>query len=421
MGMTTVPDSPLKLTPPAGPQGSPAKARMSVAPVPFGHVPTFAVERKTFTAGILSNLRDFLFERPIKIQGVQGRARAPFTTASHGSGVAENFKELFRPAPRVSQGPSGSRLEINWNAGFGSFGHRVKELFFPTKLAPLQVTSKPVKVKSIWSKDQNFGWTQVISLASHALLIAVLLVPIIQNVAPPTTEAKTKVDVTQIDLSPYVSKLPAGKDKAGGGGGGGDRSQLPPTKGKAPRFDWTQYTPPSATIKNPDPKLPMDPTLLGPPDLKVPNPNLSNYGDPLAKIVNYSGGPGGGGGIGTGCCGGIGSGEGGGLGPGSGGGTGGGVFRAGVNGVGIPICVYCPDPQYSEEARKAKYQGTVVLQVIVTADGRATNISVVKGPGLGLEEKAIEAVRGWRFKPAVGPSGKSVPVIVPIEVTFRLF
>jgi TonB family protein len=92
-----------------------------------------------------------------------------------------------------------------------------------------------------------------------------------------------------------------------------------------------------------------------------------------------------------------------------------------VNGVGVPICLYCPIPQYSDEARKAKYQGTVILQVTITTDGRATNISVVKGPGLGLEEKAIEAVRGWKFKPAVGPNGKVVPTIVPIEVTFRLY
>ncbi len=414
--MRTVPDNTLHLTPPTGSKGSPANGRTSPAPHRFGRVPTFTVQQRTFTAGFFSNLRDFLFERPVKVQGRRG---VPFTTASFGSGIGENLREWFRPAPRVPQVASGSRLEVNWNAGFGSFGQRIKELFFPTKLPPLRVTSRPVKVRDIWSKDQNFGWTQAISLASHALLIAVLLVPIIQHVSPPTTEAKTKVDI--IDISPYVAKLPAGKDKAGGGGGGGDRSPLPPTKGRAPRFDWTQYTPPSATIKNPNPKLAMDPTLLGPPDLKVPNPNLSNYGDPLAKIVNYSGGPGGGGGIGTGVGGGIGSGEGGGLGPGSGGGTGGGAFRAGVNGVGLPICEYCPIPLYSDEARKAKYQGTVVLQVVVTLDGRATNISVVKGPGLGLEEKAVDAVRGWRFKPATGPNGKPVPVLVTIEVTFRLF
>jgi TonB family protein len=82
--------------------------------------------------------------------------------------------------------------------------------------------------------------------------------------------------------------------------------------------------------------------------------------------------------------------------------------------------VYCPTPTYSEEARKAKYQGVVVLQITVTADGRAIDIQVVRGPGLGLEEKAIEAVRGWRFKPASGPGGKPVPTVTQIEVTFRL-
>ena len=117
---------------------------------------------------------------------------------------------------------------------------------------------------------------------------------------PGSTEAKNKVDMTPLDISPYISKLPAGTKKAGGGGGGGDRSITPPTKGRAPKFAYTQFTPPEATLKNPAPKLPMDPTLLGPPDLKVANPPLTNMGDPLAAVVNNSGGPGGGGGIGTG-------------------------------------------------------------------------------------------------------------------------
>jgi hypothetical protein len=85
----------------------------------------------------------------------------------------------------------------------------------------------------------------------------------------------------------------------------------------------TQIAPPMATPRNLDPKLPAEPTLLGPPDLKIPSPNDANFGDPLAKMMTGSGGPGGGGGIGTGEGGGIGSGTGGGLGPGSGGGTGG--------------------------------------------------------------------------------------------------
>jgi TonB family protein len=184
-------------------------------------------------------------------------------------------------------------------------------------------------------------------------------------------------------------------------------------RGKLPKFQWTQFTPPQVKIQNPNPKLPMDPSLLGPPDLRVSNINAPTFGDPLANGVSESLGHG----NGTG----IGSGSGGGLGPGEGGGTGGGAFRAGINGVGMPTCIYCPDPQYSDEARKAKYQGVVVLMVIITLDGRATDIHVAKSPGLGLDQKAIEAVRQWKFRPAIGPGGKAVPTQVPIEVTFRLF
>ena len=310
---------------------------------------------------------------------------------------------------------------MQWGANFGGFSYRLKEFFAPTKLPPLRVTSRPVKVRDIWTKDENFGWTQALSVLLHGGLIALLVVPIFTNIIPQITQANTKPSVEVIDISPYISKLPAGANKAGGGGGGGDRSPLPATKGRAPKFSWTQFTPPTATIKNPNPKLAMDPSLLGPPDLKVINPALTNMGDPLASVVNLSNGPGGGGGLGTGEGGGIGSGSGGGLGPGSGGGTGGGPFRAGINGVGMPVCIYCPDPQYSDEARKAKYQGTVVLQLIISADGRATNIRVVKGVGLGLDEKAIEAVRVARFKPAIGPSGKPVPVYITYEVSFHLY
>ncbi len=96
------------------------------------------------------------------------------------------------------------------------------------------------------------------------------------------------------------------------------------------------------------------------------------------------------------------------------------IARAGVGGVTIPACVHCPIPDYSDEARAAKYQGTVVLQAVITAEGKAENISIIKNPGMGLEQMAIEAVKGWRFRPAVGPNGRPVATIVPIEVTFRL-
>ena len=95
------------------------------------------------------------------------------------------------------------------------------------------------------------------------------------------------------------------------------------------------------------------------------------------------------------------------------------VPRAGRDGVGMPKCKYCPDPEYSEEAKKKNYEGVVVLFVVITPEGRAANIRVTKSPGLGLDEKAIEAVRKWKFKPAT-KDGKPIATQVPIEVTFRL-
>jgi TonB family protein len=107
------------------------------------------------------------------------------------------------------------------------------------------------------------------------------------------------------------------------------------------------------------------------------------------------------------------------LGPGEGGGTGGGIYSVG-GGVSAPIPIYKPEPAYSEEARKAKYQGTVVLWIVVDTQGNVTDPRVVRPLGLGLDEKALETVRTWKFKPALR-NGSPVPVRVIVEVSFRLF
>jgi TonB family protein len=334
--------------------------------------------------------------------------------------MRENLK-FFLSAPAAPKHVTNKRLEVDWGGNFGGFGSRIKDFFNPPKQAPLPPGIHPVKVKDIWSKDENFGWTQAIAFAVHAGVVALLITPFIIGLTTPTKAVNKQVDVTPLDISPYIAKLPAGADKAGGGGGGGDRSTIPATKGKAPKFSMTQFTPPTAVIKNPNPKLAMDPTLLGPPDLKVANPNLSNFGDPMAAAVNMSNGTGGGGGIGSGEAGGIGSGSGGGLGPGEGGGTGGGAFHAGVNGVGMPSCFYMPNPPYSEEARKAKYSGIVLVEAIVNLDGHLSNLKLIKSPGLGLDENTLTTLKTWRCKAATGASGKPVPTIVTFEVNFRLY
>jgi periplasmic protein TonB len=386
-------------------------------PVPQSALPEFTTPAHLMPDDFWSNLKQFLFEPPVK---VIERADVPFHKNTFGSGMAENLKYFFS-APAAARRPINKGLEVDWGGNFGSFRERLKEFFNPSKPAPLPPGIKPVKVKEIWSKDENFGWTQLIAFAVHAGIVALLVVPFIIWTAP--TKAVNKVvDTTALDISPYIGKLPAGNNKAGGGGGGGDRSHdAPPTKGRAPKFAMTQFTPPTAVIKNPAPKLPADPSLLGPPDLKIANPNMTNFGDPLAAAVTMSNGSGGGGGIGTGEGGGIGSGSGGGLGPGEGGGTGGGVFRAGVNGVGQATCYYMPNPPYSEEARKAKYSGVVNVDAIIETDGHLSNFHVLRSPGLGLDDTTLTTMKTWRCKPVIGPGGKPVRAQVGFEVNFRLY
>ena len=378
--------------------------------VPSSAVPKFVKPDILIPDNFWSNLKQFLIERPIK---VRERSDAPFTKTSFGMGLGDNLKDFFSSGP-LPKGPVNSKLAVSWGSNFGGFGTRIKEFFSPPKQAPLPFAVKPVKVKEIWSKDENFGTSQMLAVGLHIAAIGLLVIPLFTNVLPASTEAKNKqVNVTPLDISPYMAKLPAGNDKAGGGGGGNNHTLTPTSKGKLPKFSYTQFTPPQAKIENLDPKLAMDPSLLGPPDLKVMNNNMPNFGDPLAKNVTDS--------LGNGNGTGIGSGSGGGLGPGEGGGTGGGVFRAGVNGVGTPSCFYQPAPEYSEEARKTKYQGAVVVEGVINLDGRVTDIKVVKGVGMGLDENAVAAVKTWRCKPASGPSGKPVRTLVPIEVTFRLY
>ena len=133
----------------------------------------------------------------------------------------------------------------------------------------------------------------------HAGIFAlVIFVPLFWHFSKPI-QAKSNIDVTPIDLSPYVTKaFPAGATKAGGGGGANDHTLTPVNKGKLPKFKWTQFTPPQIKIQNLNPKLAMDPALLGPPDLRVPSPNMSTFGDPLANAYSDSLGHGNGTGIG---------------------------------------------------------------------------------------------------------------------------
>ncbi len=271
----------------------------------------------------------------------------------------------------------------------------------------------------IWRDYRLQAASWVNSALVHAVMLTLLVLPYILSRMWQPVKAAPKAEV--VELSPYLPMLTESHGKkAGGGGGGGDRSPTPASKGAVPEFSKVQLAPPMAVLPNPAPQLPVAPTLLGPPELKLPQMSSNMpWGDPAGVVGPPSNGPGYGGGIGTGSGGGIGSGNGGGLGPGEGGGVGGGVYSVG-GGVSEPIPIYKPDPPYSEDARKAKYQGTVVLFVVIDAAGNVSQCRVIKPLGLGLDEKALETVKTWKFKPAM-KNGTPVPVQVTVEVSFRLF
>jgi TonB family protein len=303
-----------------------------------------------------------------------------------------------------------------WKSLFQNFD----DFFFPKKQAPLVLTSKPIPVKDIWGFYDYKKNGALYSSLVHVLALAAIIGGTIWAGRIVKQVIKPQENVTLV-APDDIPTLPPSKTVAGGGGGGGDRDKLQAPKGKLPKFSMEQITPPAVVVRNPNPKLAVEPTVVVPPDIKLAQASIPTLGDPMSHLPSGppSNGTGSGGGIGSGNGGGVGSGEGPGVGPGHGGGIGGGAFRVG-GGVSAPRAVYAPDPEYSEEARKAKFQGVCVLWLVVGPDGRPRDIRVARTLGLGLDEKAIEAVKNWKFEPAL-KDGKPVAVQINVEVSFRLY
>jgi protein TonB len=337
---------------------------------------------------------------------------------THQEEVREQMTSEVGPAKTDPQQDNLARLLVAeadqpW---WRSFVQNIKDTVNPPKLPPLEVTSKPVAVKDIWGKDENKKYAGVTSLLVHGGLIALVLALGTNETVQQTV--KESVQIFAPDLAPYVPKAAPKKVAMGGGGGGGAREQLQANKGKLPKIAPRQFVPPTAVITNPDPKLVMEPTIVVQPNANLPILNTPQLGNPLGMPGPPSSGRGSGGGIGEGKGGGVGPGNGVGFGPGSGAGTGGGVYRIG-GGVSKPELIFKPEPEYSEEARKAKFQGTVLLSIVIQPDGRTSNIRVIRQLGLGLDEKAIEAVQKWKFRPSL-KDGQPVAVQANVEVNFRL-
>jgi periplasmic protein TonB len=199
-----------------------------------------------------------------------------------------------------------------------------------------------------------------------------------------------------------------------GGGGGGGLEKLAASHGNLPSASRQQIVPPTVMQPTAMPKLVAPESVEVAPEVKLPQGG--QIGDPTSPFSQWlSNGPGARGGIGPGCCGGVGPAEGPGFGPGDSG-----IYPAGKQGVTVPQLVYSPEPSFSDEARKAKQQGVVRLLLVVGKDGRPSNIRVGQSLGMGLDEKAIEAVTRWRFRPAT-LNGQPVATQIAVEVDFHLY
>jgi protein TonB len=286
---------------------------------------------------------------------------------------------------------------------FGSLLTSIKDLFFPIKLPPLVLESKPIPVIDRMKTRQDPRATAA-SVSFYALLILFILW-MVRHHLPLIIQPKQML--VQISTPPPMA--PA-KDVMGGGGG--QHGPTPVTKGQLPKFADQQITPPKAPpLEQPKIKMP-DPTIEVQKDLKMANNNMPMLGDPRSTL---SGPMSMGSGSGTG----LGAGNGSGLGPGSGGNFGGGLRHVG-GGVSAPVPIFEVEPEFSEEARKAKFMGVVTVNLIVDAKGMPQNVHVLRGVGMGLDDKAVEAVKQYRFKPAM-EAGKPVPVQLNVEVNFQIF
>jgi TonB family protein len=251
----------------------------------------------------------------------------------------------------------------------------------------------------------------------NAALLALLILLEARAIGPPPPSA-AGADLHFRDF-PFFAP-PSARITHGGGGSAAD-DRIDAMTGRTPKQAIMPLLPPQIPVIE-HPKLAIEPAIAVPLEIKLPdNPTLPNLGIHLSPNVELaSSGPGGYAGIGSSSKGGDGPGNGDGYGPGSGKGFGGSIYSPGVGGVSKPIAIVAPEAEFSEEARRQHYQGVCIVAIIVDAQGNPRDPKVTRSLGLGLDEKALEAVQKYRFKPAT-KGGKPVASYVSIEIDFHLY
>jgi protein TonB len=297
-----------------------------------------------------------------------------------------------------------------------SWIHRVREnlgqLLIPSHFKPSSANGAPIHLLK-FDKSLRPARAQGASLITHAVVFAVIVF-LLANAKvgpkPPFTGDSTSLSPLTYPASLIRSLTSA--HPSGGVGSGGDENPIPATHGNFPPRSSIVLVKPTLP-QNEHPELPEPPTIFDPSAAPVLTPT-DKIGLPWMSQDSNSPGSGKGHGIGSKDGDTIGDG---GIGPG-GDGTGRGPYTPGVV---PPGCAYCPYPTYTDEARHGKVQGSVTLAVLVGADGRAQDIRIVRGIGFGLDERAVETVRGWKFTPARDSAKRAVAAWVTVEAVFRLF
>lgn len=292
----------------------------------------------------------------------------------------------------------------------------VRDRFFAPKLPPLELTSKPIPVPDRMATSTN-PWAVGTATLVNGGLLALLLLMGVRAVLPPSSKS-SPLSNFKLDDFPFLAPKP---ETAHGGGGGGTNDSINAIRGRNPKLDMHPLAPVQIPVLD-HPKLAVENSIAVPADIKLPDNSamtmMGVHSSPNVTLI--SGGQGGLVGLGTGKNGGDGPGDGPGWGPGKNGGAGDGVYTPGVGGVTQPVPIFTPEAEFSDEARRQKYQGVCVISVVIDAQGYPQNLRLVQTLGLGLDQKALEAVQRYRFKPA-RKDGKPVAARMTVMVNFRLY
>jgi protein TonB len=303
-------------------------------------------------------------------------------------------------------------LQPSTDTWFVRVKENLRQLFHSTPLFPSSANGAPIHLVK-FQRTANTNRAQTASVLAHAAVFAMILLVSAQSRVIRISGTSPELAHGPLTFVRPLEPNGFGRPSLGRSSGGGEEDPRPARHGFLAPGSSIPLAPPRRIV-NTNSDLPVPVAVFDPNAPSFPAP-VKDLGIPWMKEDTDSAGPGKNHGFGAGKKGGMGDD----VGPGAGQGDAENGLYANV--VSLPKCAYCPDPQYTDEAREAKLQGTVTLQVLVGADGRALQIRIVRGIGLGLDDRAVQSVRGWKFVPARDAGRRAVPAWVTVEAVFRLF